>query len=84
MKTLIVFAKVGDDETPPDSGDLKKLANLIAKFAPQMGASRLSGYGLHVVKGDQTTPKRHTMVSRECASSLKGAKRVSSSHRSFE
>ena len=84
-ENLVSFAKVGDDETPPDSGDLKKLANLIAKFAPHDGRFELSGYGLHVVKETKTTPETtRTMSQPGMCIVAQGAKRVSLSHRSFE
>ena len=84
-ENLVSFAKAGDDETPPDSGDLKKLADLIARFAPHDGRFELSGYGLYVVKETKTTPETtRTMSQPGMCIVAQGAKRVSLSHRSFE
>ena len=84
-ENLVSFAKVGDDETPPDSGDLKKLADLIARFAPHDGRFELSGYGLYVVKETKTTPETtRTMSQPGMCIVAQGAKRVSLAHRSFE
>ncbi len=82
---LVSFAKAGDDETPPNSGDLKKLADLIARFAPHDGRFELSGYGLYVVKETKTTPETtRTMSQPGMCIVAQGAKRVSLAHRSFE
>ncbi len=84
-ENLVSFAKAGDDETPPDSGDLKKLADLIARFAPHDGRFELSGYGLYVVKETKTTPETtRTMSQPGMCIVAQGAKRVSLAHRSFE
>ncbi|NMQ20885.1 AraC family transcriptional regulator [Candidatus Competibacter phosphatis] len=84
-ENLVSFAKAGDDETPPDSGDLKKLADLIARFAPHDGRFELSGYGLYVVKETKTTPETtRTMSQPGMCIVAQGAKRVSLVHRSFE
>ena len=82
---LVSFAKAGDDETPPNSGDLKKLADLIARFAPHDGRFELSGYGLYVVKETKTAPETtRTMSQPGMCIVAQGAKRVSLAHRSFE
>ena len=84
-ENLVSFAKAGNDETPPDSGDLKKLADLIARFAPHDGRFELSGYGLYVVKETKTTPETtRTMSQPGMCIVAQGAKRVSLAHRSFE
>ncbi|MCP5126330.1 MAG: AraC family transcriptional regulator [Gammaproteobacteria bacterium] len=75
----------GDNEYPPDSGDLKKLADLIAQFAPHDGRFQLLGYGLHVVKETKTTAETtRTMSQPGMCIVAQGAKRVSLAHHSFE
>ncbi len=84
-ENLVSFAKTGDDDYPPDSEDLKKLANLIAKFAPYDGRFDLSGYGLHVVKETNTTAETtHTMSQPGMCIVAQGAKRVSLAQQSYE
>ncbi|MCP5426529.1 MAG: AraC family transcriptional regulator [Gammaproteobacteria bacterium] len=84
-ENLVSFATAGDNEYPPDSGDLKNLADLLAKFAPHDGRFDLSGYGLHVVKETKTTAETtRTMSQPGMCIVAQGAKRVSLAHHSFE
>ncbi|HRD68125.1 MAG TPA: AraC family transcriptional regulator [Candidatus Competibacter sp.] len=84
-ENLVSFSKAGDDDYPPDSGDLKKLATLITKFAPHDGRFDLSGYGLHVVKETKTTAETiHTMSQPGLCIVAQGAKRISLVQKSYE
>lgn len=84
-ENLVSFAKTEEDDYPSDRGELRKLANLIAKFAPHDGRFELSGYGLHVVKETKVTAETtHTMSQPGMCIVAQGAKRVSLAQQFYE